>query len=96
MTFKPVNRHLLVLPIDPEENKTHSGVLLPEDYKEEAPLFKPVRFVAAASDCTLPFAQGTPGQTLIVQASMLEKVKFTGQTYFLIKENYVVGVTIAE
>ncbi len=91
MKLTPLNRHLLVAPLSTEENKTNSGVLLPEDYQKEAPDYIPVKLVATAHDVDTKLIH-QKNRTLIVQASMVEKVSALGNEYFLVKENYVVGV----
>ena len=97
MRFIPTNRNILVAPLTQDEQKTTSGVLLPEDYNSKEPDFTAVKLVESAQDVTnTNLTAQRPGATLIVQTSMIEKVKFRGTTYSLVKENYVMGVIVNE
>jgi len=91
MHLEPVNRHLLVEPLSEEEKKTTSGVLLPEDYQSQTPTFTSVKLISASRDIS-NIQLMSPGKILIVQTSMLESVEHRGTQFFLVKENYVMGV----
>ncbi len=80
----PLNKHLVVEPID--EEKKSSGVLVPDDVRVDESSYKLVRLLRAHSDSSL-----YPGAKLVVPTHMLEEVEFLGNVYYLVLENYVVG-----
>jgi co-chaperonin GroES (HSP10) len=86
MSLKPYNRHLLVQLIETEEEDT-SSILLPEDYSVK-PSHCTVLLQDSAEDCTL---EASPGDVLLVNATMLDKISVEGDTYYLILQNYVLG-----
>ena len=79
----PLNKHLVVEPIN--EEKKSSGVLVPDDVMVEESSYKLVRLLRAHSDSSL-----YPGAKLVVPTHMLEEVEFLGNVYYLVLENYVV------
>ena len=89
MNFQPVNRHLLIKPV--ESKKEESQVLLPEDYKssEERFKFKLCEVLKIANDCTI---EVNPSVFVMVNTSMIEEVKVFNETFHLILENYIVGI----
>ena len=90
MNFKPVNRYLLIEPIEikPEKEKKVS-VLLPEAYNPREDRFKLCRVVSIGPECT---RNVRPNSLAVVDNTMVEKIEVLGQTFFLILENHVVGV----
>tara|TARA_R100001244_G_scaffold7419_1_gene9525 strand:+ start:156 stop:449 length:294 start_codon:yes stop_codon:yes gene_type:complete len=95
MKFHPRNRHLLVEPI-PEEEKQPAAVLLPENYRPNTERYVPVRVIERAPDCKIDNEMYpgifVEGNVVIVESSMLNEVKYNGETFHLILENYVLGV----
>jgi co-chaperonin GroES (HSP10) len=95
-TLRPVNRHLLIVPhIVKEEDE--SGILLPEDYKPKEDEYIAATVVDVASDCGPHFLNLRRGafdnrRDIIIDRSMIEEVKYKDKTFFLILENYVVGM----
>jgi|TARA_R110002050_G_scaffold193420_1_gene328383 co-chaperonin GroES (HSP10) len=87
MNFKPYNRHLLINPIE-EDQIEQTGILLPDDYKSKNP-FGVGKAVDVASDCTLDIFAG---EKVVYSTNMLENVTIGGKDYFLLLENYVLGV----
>ena len=97
--MKPVNRHLLVIPHETRKPKNTSGVLLPEDFEKEKGRYSLVTVIDVASDCASEFKKFSfsnygeaTSKRAIVQTSMLEKVEVGEKKYFLILENYVMGI----
>ena len=95
MRLHPRNRHLLV-ELLPEEEKQKSEVLLPDNYKPTTERYVPVRVIERAPDCSIdnemysaPFVEGN---IVIVEGSMLSEVKYGGETFHLVLENYVLGI----
>ena len=93
--FKPVNRHLRVVP-HVQKNETNTGVLLPEDYKPEEARYIEATAIDVADDCNKQFRHlrlGTiDNNKIVIDRTMVEEVKLKDKTHFLILENYVVGV----
>lgn len=95
-TIKPVNRHLLIVPYFTEK-KTNNGVLLPDDYKPEEDRYVTATVLDAAKDCSLEFKvlRKAPHQTskeVVVERAMIESLTVKNKQYYLILENYIVGI----
>jgi co-chaperonin GroES (HSP10) len=86
MTFIPVNNHLYVKVVEDEEAE-ESGILLPQDYRPADKPFAAVRVLATSME-----AEWTPGSLLVVEAQMLRDIEYNGETFTVVKENYVIGV----
>ena len=90
MNFYPCNRHLLVEKSELEaEGHTPPAVLLPDDYKPKTDTYGAYRLLLDANDCSL---EADPGDTIIAEQSMVKEVEHEGKKYFLVQENYVLGV----
>ena len=84
MRFTPVNNHLHVEVL--EEDKEETGVLLPQDYRPVDNHFAAVRVLAGGE------SGWTEGAVLIVEAHMVQNIQHAGETFTVVKENYVIGV----
>ena len=84
------NRHLLVelLP-EKEEEEKETGVLLPDSYKPQQSPYVAVEVVDMSPDCSVDCSLK---DTIIVERSMLNEVSFGEQTFYLVLENYIMGV----
>jgi co-chaperonin GroES (HSP10) len=95
--LKPVNRHLLIIPHE-EENETKSGVILPDDYQPELNHYVAATVLDVAEDCKKEFDFFRFGKIrkddgkIIVEKSMIKKIVLKEKTHFLILENYVLGI----
>jgi len=95
--FRPVNRHLVIIPHSKDDNKTNTGVLLPEDYEPEKNRYITATVTAVAKDCMPQLkdlgwrGSGNGINDVIVDSTMIEKVKLPSKTLHLILENYVLG-----
>lgn len=85
MNFKPCNRYILIQTEEEQEKK--SAVLLPEDYKPKQEGFVKAKVLATSEE-----AKEFSGKTIVINKSMTEKVKVSGETLTLILQNYVMGV----
>ena len=96
LSLKPLNRHLVIVPHFKKENKTDHGVLLPEDYKPEQERWLSATVVDTAPDCSDNIRQLRPGfseaTTILVDRSMIEEVTHKGKSFYVILENYVMGI----
>ena len=95
-TLRPVNRHLCILPHFEENKRTEVGVLLPDDYKPEEAQHVVAKVIDVAADCKPDIRQillSTPtDRTVIVDKSMIQNIKVRNKTYYVILENYVIGL----
>ena len=86
--MKPLNRHLLIRPIETKRDKAESVIVLPTDYE------KPVsRYVV---DEILDYARAcqkdhTVGSIVVLERRMLNTIEIDGETYYLVLENYLFG-----
>jgi co-chaperonin GroES (HSP10) len=85
----PANRHLLIRPID-HENESPSGVLLPEDYKSKNEKYTTAEVVLVSEDSKFFNLLG-PGDRVCFEKSMLQEVSIPPtKTLSLVLENYVI------
>ena len=91
MSLSPVNRHILIEPnrADEEEKPT---VLLPEGYKLTATEpYTSAKVIKVAEDCQQRF-RDLRGLSIVVDSSMIQEINFNNSTFYLVLENYVLGV----
>ena len=95
----PVNRHVLIVPhtTKKEKNKSQSGVLLPDDYKPKESRYVTATVLDVSDDCnaalkTLNRASLQSERDVIIERSMIGEVSHRDKSYYLILENYVVGM----
>ena len=93
--LKPTNRHLLIIPHF-KENKSDSGVLLPEDYSAEEERYIEATVVKTAEDCARAIRSSifndAGSQNIVVDRSMIQEIKVRDKVHYMILENYVMGV----
>ncbi len=93
--FKPVNRHLLILP-HYRKSETQAGVLLPEDFESTRNRYITATVLAVAADCSKPIKEtkynSNQDNRIIIDSSMLECIQVDDKEYNVILENYVVGI----
>ena len=86
--MKPFNRHLLVKPLEEEEEETESVIVLPTDYEKPQSAYITVCVLDCASDCVQVLNKG---DVLVVERRMLHAVDIKNETYYLVLENYIFG-----
>jgi len=64
-------------------------VLVPETYKPEQSPYLATVVLCVAPDVS---QRVMGGDTIIVERSMLNEVTFEGETFYLVLENYILGV----
>ena len=84
--LQPLNRYLVVTPIECAEDAPQQQILMPPGTKIENDSFKTVKLLAANKESCLK-----EGTTLLVPSNMIEEVKLLNSRYYLVLENYVVG-----
>lgn len=87
MLLKPCNRYLLVEPLE-EDQIEESSILLPDDYKQQNP-FGVALVINRSEDCTV---QAYEGDTVIYSVNIIENITLNGKEFFLLLENYVLGI----
>ena len=91
MSLSPVNRHILIEPNKVEEGEQPT-VLLPEGYKMAAiEPYTSAKVIKVAEDCQQRF-RASRGLSVVVDSSMIQEVIFKNSTFYLVLENYVLGV----
>jgi|TARA_R100001079_G_scaffold72053_1_gene38220 co-chaperonin GroES (HSP10) len=93
MMLTPRNRHLLVVPQDEQEQEEERAVLLPENYRTPQSPYAAVSVLSVAPDVSQLLMAG---DTLMVERSMLKEVTFEGETFYLVLENYILGIVERE
>ena len=93
MILNPRNRHLLVIPQDEQEQEEERAVLLPENYRKPQSPYAAVSVLSVAPDVSQLLMAG---DTLVVERCMLKEVTFEGETFYLVLENYILGIVERE
>jgi len=86
--LRPVNRHILVDYSPPQEN-ADSGILLPEDYKPPTEDYVVVDVLAISDDVSI---RCNTDDQIVIDKKMLQEISVNHSIYYLILENYVIGV----
>jgi len=86
--LRPVNRHILVSYSPPQE-KTDTGILLPDDYKAAEQNHIIVEVLGVAEDVSFRCEKG---DKIVIDKKMLDELSIEHSTYYTILENYVIGV----
>ncbi len=94
MNFRPQNRYLLVQ-TQAQQDAENTGVLLPEGYSLPKDKYVMATVLDSADDCKKEQIYNgvlyQRGSKIVVDASMVENVSVSGETYEIVLENYVVG-----
>ena len=86
--MKPLNRHLLVQPLEERQDEPDSVVLLPSDYEKPLSPYLIAEVLAHADDCQ---QLHDVGSTVVLERRMLNTVEIHDKTYYLVLENYLFG-----
>ena len=86
--MKPFNRHLLVEPLEEEEEETESVIVLPTDYEKPQSAYAAVYVLDQAKDCVQEIGRG---DVIVIERRMLHSIEVKGKTYYLVLENYIFG-----
>jgi co-chaperonin GroES (HSP10) len=86
--LRPVNRHILV-EYSPPQEKTETGILLPDDYKAPEQNHIIVEVLGVAEDVSFRCEKG---DKIVIDKKMLDELSIEHSTYYTILENYVIGV----
>ena len=88
MNFVPVNNYLYIRTIDEEDDNT--GILLPQDYRSvESPHAVAELLQTHTTANNVMWARGIH---LVVEADMMKDIQYNGDTFTVVKEQYVIGL----
>jgi len=88
MNFVPVNNYLYIRTIDEEDDNT--GILLPQDYRSvESPHAVAELLQTHTTANNVMWARGIH---LVVEAHMMKDIQYNGDTFTVVKEQYVIGL----
>ena len=90
MNFEPTNRHILVNPIEEEQQETNSMIMLPDDYKKQESPYLACSVLAIASDSKLVDSI-RQYDIIVIERRMLQKIVMNGTEIYLVLDNYVMG-----
>ena len=90
MNFEPTNRHILVNPIEEEQQETNSMIMLPDDYKKQESPYLACSVLAIASDSKLVDSI-RQYDIIVIERRMLQKIAMNGTEIYLVLDNYVMG-----
>jgi len=93
-TFVPVNRHLLIEPVETQEEKPDHGILLPEDYAPRKSEYAVIKILDWAEDVKIQPIEAD--LEAIVERAMIKELKHHDQNIHLILENYVICLVVEE
>ena len=82
----PLNKYLVVKPVEEEEQENSSVVLITEGVDIKTSAFCLVELVEQNVNSTL-----RADMKLVAQNHILERAEIAGNTYYLLLENHVVG-----
>ena len=85
--LKPVNRYILIEKVQPEE-KT-SSVLLPQDYEPKQEVHSTYNVLDWAPDTRFKLKKHA---FIAVDNKMIEEICINNVTYYIVQDNYVVGI----
>jgi co-chaperonin GroES (HSP10) len=91
--IEPVNKYILVEPIEEKKKDEQKGFLLPDDYKKPTNPHKVCEVVLANPTNPLGLS---PGERIVVESHMVQEIRVGGEMNYLIQENYVIGVLFNE
>ena len=86
--LRPVNRHILVDYFPPQES-ADTGILLPDDYKPPTEDYVLVNVLAISDDVSI---RCNTDDQIVIDKKMLQEITVGHSNYYLILENYVIGV----
>ena len=86
--LRPVNRHILV-DYSPPQESADTGILLPDDYKPPTEDYVVVDIIATSDDISI---RCNTDDQIVIDKKMLQEITVGHSNYYLILENYVIGV----
>jgi len=87
MNFEPMNRHLLIEPIE-EDQQQENVIVLPDEYRPQKSPYLHAQVLAKAENVDIPIEVG---DVIVCERRMLNEIKTNTTTHYLILQNYVFG-----
>ena len=88
--MKPLNRHLLISPIEAKREKEESVIVLPTDYEKPVSPYVVAELLDFAPDCQ---KDHTVGSIVVLERRMLNTLEIDGETYYLVLEKLSIWET---
>lgn len=88
MLFEPHNRHLWIIPVEEETEKSAPPFVLPDEYKPPQTSYVICDILGMACDCETSL---DIGDRIIVDRVTIQEMKAENETIYVVKENYVYG-----
>tara|TARA_Y100001973_G_scaffold106001_1_gene181460 strand:- start:8198 stop:8485 length:288 start_codon:yes stop_codon:yes gene_type:complete len=82
------NRHVLIDPIEEEQEEQHSLIALPDDYKKTESPYVVATILDFADDCKCRLSIGSD---VVLERRMMIEVDIKGKKNYLVLENYIYG-----
>ena len=86
--MKPFNRHVLIKPIEKQEQEKESLIVLPTDYKKPESPHQVAEVLDLSDDCSIDLSVGNK---IVFEKRMSNKIQIDDKTYYLVLENYIYG-----
>ena len=91
ISFRPVNRHIIIEMVEAPQPEVDSGILLPEDYAVTEERYGIAKVLGRAADVSFA-SKLVHGREIIVDRSMVEEVQIKEHKFQIVLENYVLGI----
>jgi len=88
MIFTPVNNYLYVKTVENNETE-ENNILLPQEYRSADNPFAVVEIINCSGESGTLWGNGLK---VVVEAHMLKDIRHNGESFTVIKENYVIGI----
>ena len=88
MNFEPFNRHLLVEPVEEQEQQDIHRIVLPDDYSVPQSPYVVCDVLSIASSCDIDI---NVGDRILIERRMLHEINAEGETIYIVLQNYVYG-----
>ena len=86
--MKPYNRHLLIEPLEEEEEQSESVIVLPTDFEKQKSQYLVAKVLDFSKDCSRVHHGD---DIIVVERRMIHTVEIKNKTYYLVLENYIFG-----
>ena len=88
MIFTPVYNYLYVKTVENNETE-ENNILLPQEYRSADNPFAVVEIINCSGESGTLWGNGLK---VVVEAHMLKDIRHNGESFTVIKENYVIGI----
>jgi co-chaperonin GroES (HSP10) len=88
MHLQPFNKHLLILPLEEEQQTEKPLFVMPEEYQPPKSPYVIADVIGMSDDCSIALELG---DTIVVDRTTVQEIKADLETIYVVKENYVYG-----